>query len=589
MNVYVGNLPYDFTKRDLEKMVEKFGDIRWVTIINDSKTRLSNGYGFVEFVTEKDGRHAIKELNGTMIHGKKLKVAPGTEQSPAESPLTFSEEEIQQLFGHEAAEDEDPERLREYYLKGDTYEQVTADLPLRIVVGHKGIGKSAMFQVAMQDHASRSELALLIKPTDIVEITTDDTDFLKAIRDWKIGLAEVIAAKILEVVGAGNDDVSSRMKKFGGQILKFVGDTFGDSGAANLDPARRLLIQNYLKDARIRIYVDDLDRGWEGRKADVKRISALLNAIRDISTEQRGTQFRVSLRSDVYYLVRTSDESTDKIEGSVVWLSWSNHDIYRFLAKRIETFFGNKVDESKLAKMGPRELSKSLAKVMEPRFLGRGHWKNAPTYRVLMSLIRKRPRDLVKLCWLAARAARKDRSNLIRTSHLLSVFEDYSQGRLQDTYNEYRSELPEIERLLTNMRPTKVELRAKEGYVYSTDSLIRKIKNIQQGGEFSFSHSGSRSKAEPKELLGFMFKINFLTARKDTPRGPIRRYFEENRYLVNEYVDFGFAWEVHPAYRWALQPQHLDDIFDNLELTLDSEDEDEDNKKKKSAVGDNER
>ena len=76
--------------------------------------------------------------------------------------LSFSEEEIQKLFGHEAAEDEDPTRLREYYFKSATYDQVVADLPLRILVSHKGIGKSALFQVAMAEDHEKNHLPVLI-------------------------------------------------------------------------------------------------------------------------------------------------------------------------------------------------------------------------------------------------------------------------------------------------------------------------------------------------------------------------------------------------------------------------------------------
>ena len=65
--------------------------------------------------------------------------------------LNFSDEEIANLFGHEAAEDENPDRLKEYYFKNDVYDQITADLPLRLVVGHKGIGKSGVFKVAQQE------------------------------------------------------------------------------------------------------------------------------------------------------------------------------------------------------------------------------------------------------------------------------------------------------------------------------------------------------------------------------------------------------------------------------------------------------
>ena len=56
--------------------------------------------------------------------------------------------------------------------------------------------------------------------------------------------------------------------------------------------------------------------------SDIEIISALLNAVRDISSEEKNIMFRISLRSDVYFFVRTSDESTDKISGNVIWLSW---------------------------------------------------------------------------------------------------------------------------------------------------------------------------------------------------------------------------------------------------------------------------
>ena len=76
-------------------------------------------------------------------------------------------------------------------------------------------------------------------------------------------------------------------------------------------------------------------------------------------------------------------------------------------------------------------------------------------------MIRKRPRDLVKLCTLAARDAREFSNSKIRTGNFKNIFEEYSQGRLQDTFNEFRSELPDIERLLTNMKPSKKERTTK--------------------------------------------------------------------------------------------------------------------------------
>lgn len=478
----------------------------------------------------------------------------------------FSEPDLQRLFGHEAAEDEDPARLRQYYFKTSTYEQIAADLPLRILVGHKGIGKSALFQVAIAEDREADRITVLVRPDDVIGLGTDTTDFLKTIRDWKVGLSDILARKVLEDVGTLDDGWQARFKKFGGSVLAFLDDTFKSTMNASTSPAKQALMKHFLKTNRISVYIDDLDRGWQGRKEDIARISALLNAVRDISTSSRGIHFKVSLRSDVYYLVRTSDESTDKIEGSVIWQSWTNHEIFVLLVKRIESFFDRSIDEETLLNTPQVELSRYLRPIMEERFLGRGHWENAPMYRILMSLIRKRPRDLVKLCTLAGREARETKAGIIGTKHFESIFEEYSQGRLQDTINEFRSELPGIERLLLSMKPTKREKTGKEAYVYSTDALLKKLNDIQQQGLFRFATGQT---ADSKQLAAFMYKINFLTARKESGNLIDRKYFEENRYLSNQFVEFGFDWEIHPAYRWALQPDTIFDIYRNLKLTSD--------------------
>ena len=93
--------------------------------------------------------------------------------------------------------------------------------------------------------------------------------------------------------------------------------------------------------------------------------------------------------------------------------------------------------------------------------------------------------------------------------------------------------------------------------------MIRKISGIIQKGKFVFSNGEI---ATEKELLTFMYKINFLVARKDMSDGYIdRKYFEDNNYLSTEHVEFGYEWEVHPAFRWALYPEARD-IFSSIDL-----------------------
>ncbi len=291
----------------------------------------------------------------------------------------------------------------------------------------------------------------------------------------------------------------------------------------------------------------------------------MLNALRTITREIPNVKFRVALRSSVYFAVRTSDESTDKIEGSVVWLRWTNHEILTMLVKRIVLFTESKsLDQAFLMKKKQIELSQYLESVFEKTFLGRGHWENAPIYRVLLSLIRQRPRDLIKLSSLAAHEASAQGHTKILTCDLIKIFRNYSNGRLTDTINEYASELNEItlKRILLEMKPSS----KKEGnsFLYTPQELSRKMNHIiDHIGKVSFNNGDV---VTVKNLPVFLYKINFFTARKDKDKQIIRYYFDESNYIFSEDIDFGFNVEVHPAYRWVLQPKSLEEVYDEIDL-----------------------
>jgi len=478
--------------------------------------------------------------------------------------VSFDEASIQKLFGNEAAEDEDPTRLKQYYFKNETFESIAVDLPIRILVGHKGIGKSALFKISAAEDIEKHKIPIVIKPDDVAEIAQEEGNFLQIIRAWKVGITDIVRKKLLiffhvkqnlfkDIQPDYNYEVSEPLKKFLSDLV--------DNN--EIDSSLKDFAINFIEGTPVNVYIDDLDRGWRGGTMDIQRLSALLNAVRDLATtKNHRMQFKISLRSDVYFLVRTSDESTDKIDGSVVWHSWTNHEILIMLIKRIETYFGRDVDENGLLKSEQRYIAHYLNPIMEPRFTGNGKWENVPIHRVLMSLIRKRPRDLVKLLTLAARNARKMKSDLINTKHFQEIFYEYSQGRLQDTVNEYRTELPNIEKLLLEMKPSKKTKSTIDNFSFTRAELSQKLQNIMEHARFVFSKG---NEADVKDLIHFLYKINFLTAKKELPTGEIdRKYFEESRYLSSGLADFGYDWEIHMAYRWALQPTSIDDIISSI-------------------------
>jgi RNA recognition motif-containing protein len=74
MNIYVGNLSYQATEDDLKAAFSGFGEVVSVSIIRDKGTGQSKGFGFVEMKIKADGEKAIKELDGTSLKGRDIKV-----------------------------------------------------------------------------------------------------------------------------------------------------------------------------------------------------------------------------------------------------------------------------------------------------------------------------------------------------------------------------------------------------------------------------------------------------------------------------------------------------------------------------------
>lgn len=472
-------------------------------------------------------------------------------------PISFTEEEINGLFGSLAAEDESDARFKSFFLKNDTYEKIHNNMPLRILVAHKGIGKSAILRMSYLENKGKDILCLWVKPDDIADLGNDEANesMLELIRKWKTGLSKRIVELVLNNLNLDFDsEVINKGFKITAKILDTLISFFKEARKnLDLDLPRQAILNKYIENKQIVIYIDDLDRAWEGSKSNINRIAALLNAIRDMSNSSVGLLFRITLRSDVYYLVRTADESTDKIEGNVLWLKWTEHQLLVLLAKRVQSYFNINLSEKDLLAQSQLDIAKHLYGIMEERFEGAGKWEQKPVHYIILSLIRRRPRDLINLCTLAGRNASEKKHVKINTDDWQSIFDQYSSSRLQDTINEHRYELPDIERLLLGMKPNRKVKRLSGSFLYDTNQLTAKINGIMQGFEFRFSNGKT---ATSMDLLAFMYKINFLVGRKDSGVGYLdRKYFEDNQYLSTSYADFGYKWEVHPAFRWALYPE----------------------------------
>jgi RNA recognition motif-containing protein len=74
MKIYVGNLSFEASDQDLKDAFAAHGQVETATIVKDSFSGRSRGFGFVEMPKEAEARAAIGALNGKEIKGRTVKV-----------------------------------------------------------------------------------------------------------------------------------------------------------------------------------------------------------------------------------------------------------------------------------------------------------------------------------------------------------------------------------------------------------------------------------------------------------------------------------------------------------------------------------
>ena len=80
--IYVGNLSFGTEEEGLKGAFQKFGEVGSVSIIVDRDTGRSKGFAFVEMPDDENAMEAIKNLNGSVLDGRKIRVDVAEERRP---------------------------------------------------------------------------------------------------------------------------------------------------------------------------------------------------------------------------------------------------------------------------------------------------------------------------------------------------------------------------------------------------------------------------------------------------------------------------------------------------------------------------
>lgn len=72
--LYVGNLNYEVSERELRDAIAAYAAVEAVEIIKDKTTNLPKGFAFVELAMASDAGAVIEALDGADLRGRNLKV-----------------------------------------------------------------------------------------------------------------------------------------------------------------------------------------------------------------------------------------------------------------------------------------------------------------------------------------------------------------------------------------------------------------------------------------------------------------------------------------------------------------------------------
>jgi len=72
--LFVGNLAFSVTEKDLVDLFSPFGMVASVKIINDRETGRPRGFAFLAMNTQESADAAVTALNGKELNGRPLKI-----------------------------------------------------------------------------------------------------------------------------------------------------------------------------------------------------------------------------------------------------------------------------------------------------------------------------------------------------------------------------------------------------------------------------------------------------------------------------------------------------------------------------------
>jgi hypothetical protein len=475
-------------------------------------------------------------------------------------------------FGNEAGDDVLPEDVLDFFVEQpDFYQFLDEKKKILMATAKKGVGKSALIQwieAKVEERCGDKVIVINCKGSDLVrsnfKLTTQPSLPNEFIQDWKIRICALINRRIGAEIGLAitDDDMtlveSAEIEGFRRRsIVTSLTDRFSKLLPEKLR-AEKMQVSNEIEllkrvgRRKVWFLVDDLDATYQRSDRENLELSTFFSACRALSTQVSGICFRVTMRTDVWPLIRRYDESLDKFEQYVKDITWSQSEFRSLLAKRVQAQSSTHDHKHQDGDTPQPSLIAQEEKTIAEVFDNAMAWgdKQKPVYQVVYTLSYHRPRWAIQLCKLAQADAIQRNQALINKINIDTVWGDYGKKRIDDLIVEHKHQCKEVEELINSFRGAPRRVNRDELIDWIQRHVTTHVTPVIEG----------RQVTSALDIAHFLYRLGFIVARTEREDSGYEHFFFADMpdFLTSRTnKDFGSLWEVHPCYREALDIQKL--------------------------------
>ncbi|AOF85554.1 hypothetical protein BSY239_3847 [Hydrogenophaga sp. RAC07] len=466
--------------------------------------------------------------------------------------------------------------LGEIFIAPTQFTQLCAIEPggMRILVGNKGIGKSAIVEWIDKVAKSKKLPSLLIRPDNI---SSKDTPTSLDIGSLKRFYYEVLLRTVGAQIGsqlkgmlkgsaaklhnearqqglAEEDFIQKSLELISAISLpaaKINGVQFAKELAGTNSPHALIKAVNLqlLSSGNVfYLLIDDTDQlAAPDQPAHLNRIWALLLAVRRLTGECSAVRAIVSLRSSVWTRLTSESQGqrdqTDHMRGLVIPLLADDKLMQNIIRKRLESA----AKDAGKTRVDPYTVFFNGATMTLPSSDERRSWDS-----FIAKSARERPRDAIQLIKNMYGAAKQRNTSLIGSDEAGMAMRVYSSERVDDVVNEFSLDCKNIREIINTF--------ADSDFESDFEKLRRHLLTVPSIASIQIRGAQLRPDVDDDAvaILRLLHETGFLNPRvvdNTMPRGFRHILFHDDSNFVklaNWNFMQGARWEIHPAFRTYL-------------------------------------